>query len=108
MSLWENTFLSGFETMNLVSKGLINIKESIKLWPNPAGHSLYIKNTGKQTFTCIYDKLGQRVMTFNLKNGLNKITIGQLSPGIYFLKKMQLNAFVLHHFHYVFVIIKQS
>ena len=30
MSLWENTFLSGFATMNLVSKGLINIKESIK------------------------------------------------------------------------------
>ena len=30
MSLWENTFLSGFETMNLVSRGLINIKESIK------------------------------------------------------------------------------
>ena len=29
MSLWENTFLSGFATMNLVSKGLINIKKSI-------------------------------------------------------------------------------
>ena len=30
MSLWENTFLSSFATMNLVSKGLIKIKKSIR------------------------------------------------------------------------------
>ena len=30
MSLWENAFLSGSQTMNLVSTGIINIKEAIK------------------------------------------------------------------------------
>ena len=30
MTLWENAFLSGSQTMNLVSAGIINIKEAIK------------------------------------------------------------------------------
>jgi simple sugar transport system ATP-binding protein len=30
MTLWENAFLSGSQTMNLVSAGIINVKEAIK------------------------------------------------------------------------------
>ena len=66
---------------------------SIDLYPNPVKDYLYFKNLDEDALISIYDISGKKV--FNETNQSNRINVGFLSKGVYFIKIEQESKVVL-------------
>ena len=59
----------------------------ISLYPNPADHFFFIKNTTGETLSLdIHDLRGALIKTASIQNGTRKVEISDLNPGIYLIK----------------------
>ncbi len=68
---------------NLNSQDLAS--SGISLYPNPAKNVLYISsNSSSSKFVEIYNLSGQRIVKKNLIEQPSELSIGDLSPGLYF------------------------
>lgn len=81
--LWESSLFN-------VPTGINNAKatEGISIYPNPGKgiFTLELRDTGEKNKIEIYNEIGQKIFTEQLKAGENKIDLTQLSKGIYFSK----------------------
>jgi len=70
---------------------------SIKVYPNPAQHTLFIQFNGVADARII-DVFGKKVIETKLENQVNQLNIQELNPGIYFLQIMQAETIETHKF----------
>jgi FtsP/CotA-like multicopper oxidase with cupredoxin domain len=70
--------------INSLSKpGQVNV---MKIYPNPAKNEVFVQlNRGTSPYS-VFDFTGKQIQTGLFKEGLNQLTIGDLSPGIYLLR----------------------
>ncbi len=62
----------------------LNIK-SLNLYPNPASNEVIIYNTEKFMVINFISSIGQVIRSIELKQGINKLNIADINPGLYFI-----------------------
>ncbi|PLX08698.1 MAG: hypothetical protein C0596_05185 [Marinilabiliales bacterium] len=75
-----NTQLTGIEAQNIIS--------DFEIYPNPASDYLTLESSNRQDneTLLIYNSSGQLIKSFKLDNDRMRISIEDLSSGIYFLR----------------------
>ena len=69
--------------------GLVSIEEKeneILIYPNPVVDELFISNSNEFKEALLFDVKGQMVNSFKLVDGLNSVSVKNLSKGTYILK----------------------
>lgn len=71
------------------NSGLVSISENtveIKVYPNPVVNELFISNSTELEEALLFDVKGQMIKSYKLVNGLNSVSVKDLSKGTYILK----------------------
>jgi hypothetical protein len=63
----------------------INELSNIKIYPNPAQHSISVSSQYKSKFE-LYNTLGHLIMKGLLQAGVNNLDLSNIKPGVYFFK----------------------
>ena len=80
----DDFFIDGI--MFLGSIGEFENAEPLKLWPNPVSDELYLRMDGQRIFSAeVFSFEGRLVCAFNDPSGLEKLSLQQLKPGLYWV-----------------------
>lgn len=63
----------------------LKLEKELIVFPNPASNLLYVF-TDQKGYLELYSSIGVKVKEFRIENGRNALHVGDLSPGLYFLK----------------------
>jgi aminopeptidase YwaD len=77
-------FAVGVEPISGISDS--DAQNTIRLYPNPVDHTLYLQNVTEEETISIYSIMGRKVIECNISASNNAIDVSGLSKGIYFLK----------------------
>lgn len=69
-----------------------NAMESLSIYPIPASNFVSIKYSGTITEVKIHNELGQLILEENDSEGINSVSVENLSAGVYFIKLIDDNA----------------
>jgi hypothetical protein len=76
---------STFKYSELVTTENCKEESGVSIYPNPAGHEVYIKTNVESTLE-VYNLLGEKTSAQDLHIGENKIDISDFNKGTYFFK----------------------
>jgi hypothetical protein len=72
------------DTTNVVS--VVNLGDYVKVWPNPAGKGITLTLSQGEGIYYVMNMVGEKVLDGTVKKGNNRIDIGALNDGIYFME----------------------
>ena len=71
-------------TLNVTSLGVNdNMKNSVKIYPNPVVEMLNIESPNKVKSVSVFDATGKVVSTYSLNASKSQINLSKLAPGVY-------------------------
>ncbi len=71
-------------TLNVTSLGVNdNMKNAVKIYPNPVVEMLNIESPNKVKSVSVFDATGKVVSTYSLNASKSQINLSQLAPGVY-------------------------
>ena len=81
----EQNLYNYIELLTVGSGDDLKAEDDLRIWPNPARETINMA-TSRAEMATIFDLSGKIIKKFAVNAGENRINVGDLKPGIYFIK----------------------